>query len=311
MHKAVITVSHLKKTYGKVKAVDDLSFSVSEGEIFGVLGPNGAGKTTTVECIVGLRQPDDGTVDVLGLNPQTDREALHPVVGVQLQFSTFPGRLKVAEILDLYQSFYRTPANPKELAHELGFSDKLTAYYGTLSGGQKQRLAVALALIGQPKVAVLDEIASGLDPQARLDTWEMIEKVRGSGVTIILVTHYMEEAERLCDRIALIDHGRIIALDSPVGLAQRVGGGKRVRFVPSQPFEDALLTTLPEVETLEHQGRHIEVVGSGQLVQAIILALAAHDVEALDLQMREANLEDTFVKLTGRRLHEDAEVTTQ
>lgn len=310
MDKAVITVSHLKKAYGQVKAVDDISFSVSEGEIFGVLGPNGAGKTTAVECIIGLRQPDEGTIEVLGLHPQTDRESLHPVVGAQLQFSTFPDKLKVSEILDLYQSFYRKPANLIELAHALGFSDKLNAYYKTLSGGQKQRLAVALALIGQPKIAVLDEMTTGLDPQARLNTWELIEKARGSGVTMILVTHYMEEAERLCDRVALIDQGRIIALDSPLGLAEQVAGGKRVRFVPSKPFDDTLLTTLPEVKTLEHQGRHIQVVGSGQLVNAIILTLAKQDIEALDVQMGIANLEDAFVKLTGRHLHEDAGAKT-
>ncbi len=229
----LITVSHLKKTYGKVTAVEDVSFRVKEGEIFGMLGPNGAGKTTTVECITGLRHPDGGTISVLGLDPQADRDALHPIVGVQLQASTFPDKLKVSEILDMYQSFYTNPANPEELAQALGFTEKLGSYYKTLSGGQKQRLSVALALIGQPKVAVLDEMTTGLDPQARLDAWELIEKTRGRGTTIILVTHYMEEAERLCDHVALIDHGRIIALDTPQGLAEKVTGGKQVRFVPS------------------------------------------------------------------------------
>jgi ABC-2 type transport system ATP-binding protein len=308
---AGITVSHLRKTYGNVKAVEDVSFEVSEGEIFGMLGPNGAGKTTTVECITGLRHPDGGTISVLGLDPQADRDALHPIVGVQLQFSTFPDKLKVSEILDMYQSFYWNPANPEELTQALGLGEKLGSYYKTLSGGQKQRLSVALALIGQPKVAVLDEMTTGLDPQARLDTWELIEKSRKRGTTIILVTHYMEEAERLCDRVGLIDHGRIIALDTPEGLAEKVTGGKQVRFVPSKPFDDQLLKALPEVKTIEYQGKHVKVVGSGQLVNAIIQTLAQNGIEALDIQSEGATLEDAFVKLTGRHIHEDKEAQSK
>ena len=302
-----ITVSHLKKTYGNVQAVDDVSFAVNEGEIFGLLGPNGAGKTTTVECITGLRHPDGGTISVLGLDPQVDRDALHPVVGVQLQFSTFPDKLKVSEILDMYQSFYQNPANPEELANALGFNEKLGSYYKTLSGGQKQRVSVALALIGQPKIAVLDEMTTGLDPQARLDIWELIEKIRDRGTTVILVTHYMEEAERLCDRVALIDNGRIVALDTPSGLIEKTTGGKQVRFTPSKPFADQLLKVLPEVKTIERQGDHVKVVGSGQLVNAVILTLAKNSIEALDVQTQGSTLEDAFVKLTGRRIHEDKE----
>jgi len=300
-----ITMSHLKKLYGEIKAVEDVSFEVNEGEIFGMLGPNGAGKTTTVECITGLRHPDGGAISVLGLDPQVDRDVLHLMVGVQLQFSTFPDKLRVREILDMYQSFYPNPANPEELAQRLGFDEKLGSYYKTLSGGQKQRLSVALALIGQPKVAVLDEMTTGLDPQARLDTWELIEKTRNQGTTTILVTHYMEEAERLCDRVALIDNGRIVALDTPSGLIEKVTGGKQVRFMPSKPFDDRLLKALPEVKTIEHQGKRVKVAGSGQLVNAIILTLAKNAVEALDVQTEGATLEDAFVKLTGRHLHED------
>jgi ABC-2 type transport system ATP-binding protein len=303
-----IAVSHLKKTYGNVKAVEDVSFVVNDGEIFGLLGPNGAGKTTTVECITGLRHPDGGTISVLDLDPQVDRDVLHPFVGVQLQSSTFPYKLKVGEILDLYQSFYQNPADPKELANALGFGEKLSSYYKTLSGGQKQRLAVALALIGQPKVAVLDEMTTGLDPQGRLDTWEFIERTRDRGTTVILVTHYMEEAERLCDRVALIDHGRIIALDTPGGLAEKVTGGKQVRFVPSKPFDDQLLKVLPEVRTVEHQGKHVRVVGSGQLINAVILTLAQNGIDALEIHSEGATLEDAFVKLTGRHIHENHEV---
>jgi len=305
MNDAAITVSNLKKTYGRVKAVDNVSFSVAKGEIFGVLGPNGAGKTTIVECIAGLRRPDGGSIELLGYNPQTDRATLNSIFGVQLQSSTFPGKLKVGEILDLYRSFYGQPANLTVLAHALGLHEKLTSYYKTLSGGQKQRLSVALALIGKPKIAVLDEMTTGLDPQARLDVWELIEKVRSSGTTIVLVTHFMEEAERLCDRVALIDKGRVMALDSPAGLAEKVTGGKQVRFIPSKPFDDTLLSKLSEVKTLEHQGKYIRIVGSGQLVNTIILTLARHNIDALEVEMEMATLEDAFVTLTGRHIHED------
>ncbi len=306
-----IAVSHLKKTYGAVHAVEDVSFVVKEGEIFGMLGPNGAGKTTTVECIAGLRHPDAGRISVLGLDPQVDRAALHAVVGVQLQSSMFPDKLKVGEVLDMYRSFYRNPANPKELASALGLGEKLGSYYKTLSGGQKQRMSVDLALIGRPKIAVLDEMTTGLDPQARLATWELIERTRGRGTTVVLVTHYMEEAERLCDRVALIDRGSIIALDTPYGLAAKVAGGKQVLFVPSKPFDDRLLTALPEVRTVEHHGKHVKVVGSGQLINAVILTLDRNGIEALEIHSEGATLEDAFVKLTGRHIHEDQKDQSQ
>jgi ABC-2 type transport system ATP-binding protein len=300
-----ISVSHLKKSYGHTKAVDDISFSVQQGEIFGLLGPNGAGKTTAIECLTGLRKPDAGEVEVFGLNPQLDRESLHPIVGVQLQTSNFQDKLKTAEILDLYHSFYHKPTSPLELAHSLGLSDKLSSYYKNLSGGQKQRLSVAVALVGRPKLAILDEMTSGLDPQARLNVWELIEKIRSQGTTIILVTHFMDEAERLCDHVALVDKGHIIAQDTPHGLAEKVTGGKHVRFVPTKEFPDQLLTKLAEVKTLVHQGTHIKVSGSGELVNAIILTLNRAGIEAKDVTMEAATLEDAFIRLTGRYLHED------
>ncbi|HEY1919029.1 MAG TPA: ABC transporter ATP-binding protein [Streptosporangiaceae bacterium] len=301
--KPVIEVSHLRKTYGTTVAVDDLSFSVDEGEIFGILGPNGAGKTTTVECSTGLRTPDSGSIRILGFDPATDREDLHLNVGVQLQSSVLPGRLRVHEILDLYQSFYPNPADVGELTESLGLTSKLRDYYKALSGGQKQRLSIALALIGRPKIAVLDEMTTGLDPRARRETWELIAHVRDRGVTIVLVTHYMDEAERLCDRIALIDQGRIAATGTPVQLAAQAGGGKRVRFVPSAPFPDGLLTDLPEVASVRRDGSHVLVGGSGELVNAVILTLAAAEVTARDVELESATLEDAFVQLTGRSLH--------
>ena len=301
--RTAIEVSHLRKTYGPTVAVDDVSFSVADGEIFGILGPNGAGKTTTVECAVGLRTPDSGVIRVLGLDPVAGREELHLTVGVQLQSSVLPTRLRVGEILDLYQSFYPEPADVAGLTEALGLGGKLKDYYKALSGGQKQRLSIALALIGRPKIAVLDEMTTGLDPRARRDTWDLIAGVRDRGVTIVLVTHYMDEAERLCDRVALIDRGRIAAVDTPAGLAERAGGGKRVRFVPSGPFEDRLLTDRPEVTSVARQGPHVLVSGSGQLVNAVILTLASAGVSADDVQLESATLEDAFVRLTGSSLH--------
>ena len=296
-------ITHLRKTYGPLAAVDDVSLSVAEGEIFGILGPNGAGKTTTVECAIGLRNADSGTVRLLGLDPRTERDEVREIVGVQLQTGTQPAKLRVGEILEEYQSFYREPADVGELMDVLGLTAKRGDYYRNLSGGQRQRLSVALALVGRPKIAVLDEMTTGLDPQARRDTWELIEGIRDRGVTIVLVTHFMEEAERLCDRVALIDNGRVVALDTPAALAERARGGKTMRFRPSAPFDDRLLTGLPEVTGLEHAGQHVVVTGTGELVSAVILALHAAGVTARDVQLDSSNLEDAFVKLTGSQLH--------
>ena len=303
--KAAVEITHLRKTYADIVAVDDISFSVAEGEIFGILGPNGAGKTTTAECLLGLRTPDAGSIRVLGLDPAVDLDELHVIVGAQLQQSALPGKLKVSEILDLYRSFYSEPADVDDLVEALGLAAKRNDYYRSLSGGQRQRLSVALALIGRPKLAVLDEMTTGLDPGARRDAWELIERVRNGGVTIILVTHFMEEAERLCDRVALLDSGRIAALDTPAGLTALASGGKQLRFMPSAPFDDRLLTELPEVRTVEHNGSHVIVTGAGQLVNAVILTLATVGVSARDVQLDSWRLEDAFVKLTGRNLTEE------
>ena len=300
-----VEIAHLRKTYGDLTAVDDVSFSVAEGEIFGILGPNGAGKTTTVECAIGLRSPDAGTIRLLGLDPLTQRDEVREVVGVQLQSGALPDKLKVREILEMYRSFYTEPADVGELTKVLGLTEKLGDYYKALSGGQRQRLSVALALIGNPKIAVLDEMTTGLDPQARRNTWNLIRGVRDRGVTIVLVTHFMEEAERLCDRVALIDSGRLVALDTPARLAAQARGGKQVRFVPSDRIDDRLLTSLPEVSAVQHDGHHVVVHGAGDLVNAVILQLAAAGITARDVELVSLNLEDAFVKLTGR--HADAE----
>ncbi|HEY3773661.1 MAG TPA: ABC transporter ATP-binding protein [Solirubrobacteraceae bacterium] len=297
---AAVEVSHLRKSYGATVAVDDVSLSVAEGEIFGILGPNGAGKTTTVECVIGLRCPDGGRVRVMGYDPASDRTSLHTVVGAQLQSSALPAKLRVSEIIDLYRSFYREPADVGDLVQALGLAEKRRTYYRSLSGGQKQRLSIVLALIGGPQVAVLDEMTTGLDPRARRDTWEMIEGVRDSGVTILLVTHFMEEAQRLCDRVAMLDRGRVVALDTPAHLTARAKGGKLVRFVPSGSFDERLLSDLPDVSSVVHDGARVVVVGTGDLVNAVILTLAAAGIRAYDVELDSSTLEDAFVALTGR-----------
>ncbi|MEV4496731.1 ABC transporter ATP-binding protein [Micromonospora arborensis] len=298
---SVIEVTHLKKRYGDLVAVDDVSFTVEAGEIFGVLGPNGAGKTTTVECVAGLRVPDGGGVSVLGLDPRRDAAQLRQRVGVQLQESQLPDRLRVAEALELYASFYRNPADPAALLDKLGLGEKRNTSYKKLSGGQKQRLSIALALVGNPEIAILDELTTGLDPQARRDTWGLIEQVRDSGVTIVLVTHFMEEAERLCDRVAVIDRGRVVALDSPAGLVSTVAPEQRIRFRPSTPIDDRLLTDLPEVTGVHRSGSQVVVTGTGEVLHAVTSVLARHQIVAADLRLEQSTLDDAFVELTGRR----------
>ena len=297
---AVVEVRELHKRYGDTVAVEDVSFSVQEGEIFGILGPNGAGKTTTVECVEGLRTPDRGGISVLGLDPRRDRAELTQQLGVQLQDGQLPGRLRVAEALELYSSFYRRPADRRALLEVLGLADTSRTRYDRLSGGQKQRLSIALALIGSPRIAVLDELTTGLDPQARRDTWQLIEDVRARGVTIVLVTHFMEEAERLCDRVALIDAGRVVAVDTPAGLAERVQGEQRIRFRPSVRFDDTLLTDLPEVTGVSHRGDVVVVTGNDNALTAVTSLLARHQITAHQLRVEQAGLEDAFIALTGR-----------
>ncbi|SFK40375.1 ABC transporter ATP-binding protein [Amycolatopsis sacchari] len=297
----VVEVAHLTKRYSERVAVDDVSFSVERGEIFGILGPNGAGKTTTVECVEGLRSPDGGTISVLGLDPARDTAELRQRLGVQLQESELPDRIRVGEVLHLYASFYRSPADPDALLDELGLAEHRGRAYRKLSGGQKQRVAIALALVGNPEVAVLDELSTGLDPQARRDTWDLIERVRDRGVTIVLVTHFMAEAERLCDRIAVFDAGRVVAVDTPAGLVRQVGAEQRIRFRPSAPVDDAVFTALPEVRRVERHGGRLVVTGTGDVLRAVTVVLARTGVVADELRVEQADLDDAFVALTGRK----------
>jgi len=296
----VIEVSGLRKEYGAKVAVEDVSFTVEAGEVFGILGPNGAGKTTTVECVTGLRQPDGGAVRVLGLDPQRDHGQLGELVGVQLQDSQLPEKMRVSEALDMFASFYRDPAPAGELLGRLGLADKRDAFYAKLSGGQQQRLSVALALIGRPRVAVLDELTTGLDPNARREVWELIADIRRTGVTVLLVTHFMEEAERLCDRVAVINQGRVVANDTPAGLASRVGGEQHIRFRPSAPLDHRALLALPGVSQVRQDGDQLLVTGGGDALQAVMAVLARQGIIAQQLRVEQATLDDAFVALTGK-----------
>ena len=299
----VIEVDDLRKTYGSTVAVDGVSLDVQRGEIFGILGPNGAGKTTTVECLTGLRSPDSGTVRVLGEDLPHHGSALRERVGCQLQHSELPGRLQVGEALDLYATFYERPADGRGLADQLGLGDAVHQQFRTLSGGQKQRLSIALALIGNPEIAVLDELTTGLDPQARRDTWDLIEEVRDSGVTIVLVTHFMDEAERLCDRLAVIDRGRVVATDTPAGLVARTQTTQVLRFRTSAPVPPGrvaeLLRPLAAVDEVHETADDVVVRGRRDVVVPALATLAEHGITAVDVAAERGSLEDAFVLLTG------------
>ncbi|MER7835028.1 ABC transporter ATP-binding protein [Streptomyces sp. NPDC096040] len=295
---SVIEVTDLRKSYGGRTVVDGVSLAVEEGEIFGILGPNGAGKTTTVECVEGLRVPDGGRVRVTGLDPVADHEKVARVLGAQLQQSELQPKLTVRGALELYASFYPSPLDWAPLAERLGLTAKLATRFGKLSGGQRQRLFIALALIGNPRVVVLDELTTGLDPRARRDTWELIEDVRDRGVTVLLVTHFMEEAQRLCDRIAVIDKGRVAALDTPAGLIRRSAGATVISFTPSAPLDDHDLAALPALASIERKDGRITLSGTDETVNAVITLLARHRVTAHQLRVVDATLDDAFLDLT-------------
>ena len=295
---SVIEVTDLRKSYGGRPVVDGVSFAVEEGEIFGILGPNGAGKTTTVECVGGLRVPDTGRIRVTGLDPVADHEEVTRVLGAQLQQSELQPKLAVREALELYASFYPRPADWRPLAERLGLTPKLTTRFAKLSGGQKQRLSIALALIGDPRIVVLDELTTGLDPRARRDTWELVEDVRAGGVTVLLVTHFMEEAQRLCDRIAVIDRGRIAALDTPAGLIRRSAGATVISFTPSAPLDDHDLNALPELASVRHKDGRLTLSGTDETVDAVLTLLARARVTAHQLRVTDATLDDAFLDLT-------------
>jgi ABC-2 type transport system ATP-binding protein len=297
----VVEVEGLRKSYGGRTVVDGVSFAVEEGEIFGILGPNGAGKTTTVECVEGLRVPDAGRVRVAGLDPVADHERVTHLVGAQLQESELQPKLTVREALEMYSALYPDPADGHELAERLGLAERLDTRFARLSGGQKQRLFIALALIGNPRIVVLDELTTGLDPRARRDTWDLIDDVRARGVTVLLVTHFMEEAQRLCDRIAIVDGGRITALDTPQGLIGRAAGATHISFTPSERLDESELAALPGLASLEDRNGRLTLAGTDDTVNAVVRLLARRRVTAHQLRVTDATLDDAFLDLTTTR----------
>jgi ABC-2 type transport system ATP-binding protein len=300
----VIRVEGLRKSYGPTVAVDGVSFSVGRGEIFGVVGPNGAGKTTAVECLAGLRTPDAGTVEVLGMDPQRDGRRLRERVGVQLQQAALPDDIKVWEALDLYASFYERAADWKPLLERWGLEEKRNARFENLSGGQKQRLFIALALVGEPELVVLDELTAGLDPQARRMTWELVREVRDRGMTVVLVTHFMDEAERLCNRVAIIDGGRVVALDSPEALVGGLRTEASVRFGGLNGFDPAPLRTLPGVSRVAREDREVVVYGEGALLARVAVELDRHGVTPTEVSVDRPTLEDVFIEKTSRKVRD-------
>jgi ABC-2 type transport system ATP-binding protein len=296
----VIVVDELRKTYGDIVAVDGISLGVRKGEIFGLLGSNGAGKTTTVECLEGLRKPDSGAVRVLGEDPLAHPERLRGRVGCQLQESHLPERMHVWEALKLFAAAAPHPVDCDVLIEEWGLAEKRTAAFGNLSGGQRQRLLVALALVSEPEVVFLDEMTTGLDPAARRTSWELIERIRDRGTTVVLVTHFMDEADRLCDRVAVMDAGAIVALDTPARLIAASAGSVRVTFTAEGDFE--WLTSLEVVHSVGRHGAWVEVFGEGPVINHVAAALLERDLAPLDLQTERPTLEETFLKLTGHHL---------
>ena len=308
MEGPAIEVRSLRKRYGPLVAVDGVSFEVAHGEIFGIVGPNGAGKTSTLECMEGLRRPDEGDIRILGIDPHRKPSRLLPLIGVQLQEGNLPDHLKVWEALDLFASFYPKPQDWRRLLERLGIADKRNSPFSRLSGGQKQRLFIALALVGDPRVLFLDELTTGLDPHARRAMWDEVRRIRDEGRTIVLTTHFMEEAERLCDRVAIMDRGRIVALDAPAGLVREFGRGGRVRVRldgEHAALETALraIERLEDVSKVEREGEWITVTGSGpRLVVQITNILDQHGVAVADVRNEQPTLDDVFVQLTGQRL---------
>jgi len=295
---SIISVKNLRKTYGKLVAVDDISFEVAEGEIFGLLGPNGAGKTTAVECLQGLRNYDSGNVHVLGLDPRQDAQALRRRIGSQLQESALPDRIKVWEALDLFASVAPEAMDWHTLLEQWGLAEKSKASFGNLSGGQRQRLFIALALVNNPSVVFLDEMTTGLDPAARRVAWELIRAIRDRGTTVVLVTHFMDEAEHLCDRLAIVDRGKIIAADTPRGLISRHTSEMRVIFT-TERTDLPWLEKVPGVKEVTLRGNRVEIEGDGPLLVLVAAALVEHGILPADLRVEQPTLEDVFLKLTG------------
>ena len=297
-----VEVAGVSKWYGARQAIDDVSFAVATGEIFGVIGPNGAGKTSLIECLETLRSPDRGTVRVLGLDPRVDARAIRTRIGVQLQSGELPERLVLWEALDLFSAFYPRAVDWRPLLGDLGLFESRDVAFGDLSIGQRQRAFVALALINRPEVVFLDELTTSLDPHGRRAIWDLVRRVREGGATVFLTTHFMEEAERLCDRVAIMHRGRIVALDSPANLIHALGRGRRIVFTTEDTLDlDAVRRILGAV-SIERDGERVCVSGErDDLLRDLVGALAALGVSCRDVHSEQSNLEDVFLALTGDR----------
>ena len=299
----VVQVSAIRKTYGRTVAVDEISFDVLEGEIFGLIGPNGAGKTTTMECVEGLRTPDRGDISVLGLNPVRDVYALQNRIGVQLQEAQLQKRIKVREAVGLWASLYQRPVDGDRLLEQLGLKEKRDAWFMTLSGGQKQRLFIALALINDPELVFLDELTTGLDPQARRAIWELVRGIRARGKTVFLTTHLMEEAERLCDRVAIIDRGRIIDIGTPAELIRRHAPEQTVIVATPDGGSAEQFRLSPGVESVSGSDGRFTIRGRGdELVTRVIACVADNRITVSDFRTERATLEDVFLNVTGHSI---------
>jgi len=304
-HQAAIHVAAIRKSYGRTVALDDVSFDVQPGEIFGLIGPNGAGKTTALECVEGMRVPEHGTISVLGLHPVRDARALQERIGVQLQEAHLQKRIKVREAVAFWAALYRKPANGDRLIEQLGLSDKRNAWFMTLSGGQKQRLFIALALINDPEVVFLDELTTGLDPQARRAIWDLVRGIRQRGKTVLLTTHLMEEAERLCDRVAIIDHGRIVDIGTPGELVRRHCPERTVILSTDDAAALSHFGAIPQVDSVTTSGGHVVMRGRGDdLVTHVIQCLAEHRIRVIDFRTEVPTLEDVFLRLTGHTIRD-------
>ncbi|HON83269.1 MAG TPA: ABC transporter ATP-binding protein [Caldisericia bacterium] len=300
----VIEVNNLIKNYGKIKAVDGVSFEVNEGEIFGMVGPNGAGKTTTIECIEGLRKPDKGIINVLNLNPSTDREKFYEKVGIQLQETNYQDKIKVYEICELFTSLYKKPLNYNDLLKRFELYDFKNGFVMKLSGGQKQKLSIILALISNPEIIFLDEITTGLDPKARRDMWKIVKELKNEGKTIFLTTHYMEEAEFLCDRVSIIDKGKIVELDTPEKLIEKSGIEDMISF-ETKDIDIEELKRVKGVNKVSFKNGEVTIYGRGEdLLKEVVDYLYLNKIYFKNLRTKKPNLEDTFLKFTGREYRE-------
>lgn len=302
----VVKVSGFRKTYKTFVAVDDISFEVFDGEIFGLIGPNGAGKTTTMECVEGLRTPDSGTITVLGLDPRRDVYKLQSRIGIQLQEAQLQKRIKVKEAVHLWASLYgRKISDGDRLLEQLGLADKRNAWFMTLSGGQKQRLFIVLALINDPEVVFLDELTTGLDPQSRHAIWELVRGIRARGKTVFLTTHLMEEAERLCDRVAIIEHGKIIDIDTPERLISRHCPERSVALMTEDPRAEECFKSIAGVEDVVQDESRFTIRGSGEdFVTNVLHCLSDNHIRVTDFRTILPTLEDVFLKVTGRSIRD-------